>query len=223
MLIHHNSHLEIWSFFSSRKAPDIWLIHYYFLSTNKVRWRTMQTGPPASERAGIYEWHHCASGGAASGRQWAFVCLHPIFFSRADAFVCGAARARAPTLARTRGFRQLPAVLKTAKQEQSDLLFLPRTSCSFLQWRETSSWAGEREERRWRLGGGRGGCKWMGEGAEVTETEACAAPVCACVLWEEEGVQRGCGLRLWENSCAVAGRRWLLTSKPQAFHLNREQ
>lgn len=81
----------------------------------------MQTGPPASERAGIYEWHHCASAAAASGRQWAFVRLHPIFLSRADAFVRGAARARAPThdrsLART--YARLPSTSSRFKDSKT--------------------------------------------------------------------------------------------------------
>lgn len=170
------------------------------------------TGPPASDYAGIYESCHCVSAAAAADNGPLSLCI--LFFS------FGLTATPMHTHAHTHepGFRQLPAVLKTAKQEQCDLLFLSHTSCSFLRWRETSSWLSERAERSRRLRGmqmNRSGSRGDGDGG-VHVTRAC---VCVCAVRRRRR-RRRCAERMWPE---VMGKQLCCGGQALTAHIQNHK
>lgn len=165
-----------------------------------------------SDCAGIYAPYHCVGGRvfaqSVGARQWAFVSLHPIFLYAGWHIH---ARQRSHTRTHTHTVHRhtrlpthpsltspswLPSSsnnLKTAKQERSDLLFLPHASCPFLQWRERGDkqlgeWKGKSKDKDFGAGGG--------EWDKVIVTEACKATACVseCVCVT---LNRRCAERMW--------------------------
>lgn len=137
-------------------------------------------------------------------RQWAFVCLHPIFLLWTDTFIHTNTHSHTSS---THSSCWLPSSynsLETAKQEQSDLLFLPQVSCPPLcKWcRQKNRWMRRKNKNSmgamwWRVGGVLG---------QIWVTE--------CVLITG-AIQQGCDLRLWENS---SGEQVLAAHTPNLRH-----
>lgn len=176
------------SFKTKQKSLNVSLLPGWIsvIRLKQVRIRAM------SDCASIYVFYHCVSVCMfvqSGGRQWAFVSQHPIFLSQADTHT------HTHSCFHIDISSWLPPSylgLKTTKQEQSEPLILPHTSCPLpLPQRATKKMnEGEKDGTEW----------WQRKGEGVRGRDKCRVGLCV------NGKSRWRTARMWPEVVAKQSR-----------------